>query len=231
MATIHRRDLEDQIALFLVEQLPETHMCTVLDVGSNVGWWTYQFAQGFPQAEYHLFEPVRSLADESIANLARFDHITMDRVHVNRVALSSSEGVGRVTTLPDVTVNHLVEAGSDWPVEDVDLVTGDGYCHEHGIDHVDYLKIDCEGHDLEVLQGFSEMIDRGRVAYIQVEVSLSPAAPTSHFLQPLATVEALLRPRGYELFKVINQCSDDLPYLARADVVFVLRSVAEAYPD
>lgn len=55
----------------------------------------------------------------------------------------------------------------------MEILTGDGYCQDHGIGEIDFLKIDAEGYDLDVLVGFSEMLRSGRIRYLQVECTTS----------------------------------------------------------
>lgn len=53
--------------------------------------------------------------------------------------------------------------------EAVSLKTLDGYCEEKNIQAVDFLKIDVEGHELEVLRGAERMLKGGRIGIIQFE--------------------------------------------------------------
>jgi hypothetical protein len=87
------------------------------------------------------------------------------------------------------TGNRIVEDG---PIE-VQLRTGREFCAEQGIDHIDYLKVDAEGHDLEVLKGF----DLGIVDFVQVEASAN-----RHMLQavPFAVLYDYLCGQGFYLF-------------------------------
>jgi len=41
------------------------------------------------------------------------------------------------------------------------VTTVDAYCAAQGIERVDYLKVDSEGHDLAVLQGAAGMLEVG----------------------------------------------------------------------
>jgi hypothetical protein len=47
--------------------------------------------------------------------------------------------------------------------------TGDEVCRLLHINKIDFIKIDAEGHDYEVIQGFSGMLASGRVTIIQFE--------------------------------------------------------------
>lgn len=47
--------------------------------------------------------------------------------------------------------------------------TGDGYCLDHSVAFVDFLKVDVEGAEHMVLQGFHEMLKKNAVRVVQFE--------------------------------------------------------------
>jgi len=53
--------------------------------------------------------------------------------------------------------------------EKVQIQTLDDFCAEKGIEHIHYLKMDVEGHELSVLQGGREMLAKGAIDWIQFE--------------------------------------------------------------
>ena len=53
--------------------------------------------------------------------------------------------------------------------EAVDLVTLDAYCSEVGIDQVDFVKTDTEGHDMAVLLGAERKLTAQKVGIWQFE--------------------------------------------------------------
>jgi FkbM family methyltransferase len=53
--------------------------------------------------------------------------------------------------------------------ETVRIATLDSYCRDQGIPHIDFLKIDVEGYELEVLKGAAESLRLGHVAVVQFE--------------------------------------------------------------
>lgn len=50
---------------------------------------------------------------------------------------------------------------------EINIRTLDDYCEEHKVKKIDYLKIDTEGYDFEVIKGSSEMLDK--IRFIQFE--------------------------------------------------------------
>jgi hypothetical protein len=53
--------------------------------------------------------------------------------------------------------------------EEVEIRTLDGYCNEMGIDRIDLIKIDVEGHELAVIQGAKGLFEREAVEMVQFE--------------------------------------------------------------
>jgi hypothetical protein len=51
----------------------------------------------------------------------------------------------------------------------VDVVNLDDYCAQRGVDHIDLLKIDVEGFELNVLRGASRLLEGQRINAIQFE--------------------------------------------------------------
>jgi hypothetical protein len=94
---------------------------------------------------------------------------------------------------------------------EAEVITGDSYCRERGIDHVDMLKIDTEGADHLVLAGFSQMLSAGRIGVIQFEYGRLSA--TTKFM--LADFYQLLEPQGYRLGKLFPTYVDFKPYDVR----------------
>ena len=50
-----------------------------------------------------------------------------------------------------------------------EVTTIDHFCSKKGIEFIDFLKIDAEGSELTVLQGAAQMINDGRIGFIQFE--------------------------------------------------------------
>ncbi|WP_414549965.1 FkbM family methyltransferase [Anabaena sp. CCY 0017] len=79
---------------------------------------------------------------------------------------------------------------------DIETTTLDAFCAEEGINTIDFLQIDVQGAELDVLKGASEILNRG-VLGIQTEVEFSHIYAN----QPLfADVDAYLRGHGFTLF-------------------------------
>jgi FkbM family methyltransferase len=183
---------------------------TVFDVGANTGAWATMAAQTFEAAEIHSFEIVPATAAVFRANAHR-----LERIVVNDVGLSDREGGDEVhltapaspiaTCVPDFTHGFHKLATATVAVT---TTTGDLYCQRHGIDSIDFLKIDVEGYEHKVLAGFSTMLERQAIRAIQFEYGYVNIA--TRFL--LKDFYDLLVPLGMVIGKIYPDHVDFRPY-------------------
>jgi len=105
--------------------------------------------------------------------------------------------------------------------ESVDLTTLDDYCDVNGVERINYLKIDTEGHDLEVLKGSVNMISERRIDLIEVEAGMNP----SNLLHvPFETLKDYLESCSYVVFGIYEQAWETRTgeaHLRRINAVFV----------
>jgi FkbM family methyltransferase len=143
--------------------------CTTLfDAGANVGDWTDLALQINPLAKAHCFEPCP-------ATFQRLQERTFGRsVVLNQSALGGHPGEAEMYLFDACsTVNSLYRRqglnARQEQTETIMVDTLDAYCERENIKQIDFLKIDVEGHELEVLKGGSRMLGQGRIERIQFE--------------------------------------------------------------
>jgi hypothetical protein len=107
-------------------------------------------------------------------------------------------------------------------VERIALTTLDSYCAFEGIQKIDFLKIDAEGHDLEVLKGASTMLAEGRITYVQFEFG-GANIDSRTFLRDFVT---LLTPR-YSLWRLLSDGVELLEYSEREEIFITTNFLAE----
>lgn len=154
------------------------HLDTVFDVGANVGEWT-AVALTAGAREVHAFEIVTPTAATLRSRVSG-----EDRVIVNEVGLGAESGMVELLYYPDdpTLSSTATELPHDLPHETVQarVTTGDEHCRSNGIDRISLLKIDVEGEESSVLQGFSSMLSDRRIDAIQFEYGV--AAVLKRFL-------------------------------------------------
>lgn len=153
---------------------------TVLDVGGNLGQWSIQFLQVArssgvdPDAlALHTFEPVPATRAKLTANIAAAGFEAAATIHP--VAMSDTVGETHINILGSETSgrNSIVDdpLQQETPLDRLTIRTNTlhDFCTEAGIDRVDFIKIDAEGHDFLVLKGAESLLQQARIGAIQFE--------------------------------------------------------------
>lgn len=170
----------------------------IFDVGSNMGEWTYLARMINPNAEIHTFEIIPETYRKLLTNL-----VIDKNIIPNGFGLSNASGTLRMKYRPeyDVVSTYLEELAMDNAQYREGLVmTGDQYVNSRRIDYIDFLKVDTEGAEGLVLQGFKETLKQNRIGIIQFEYGYA------NILSKWLLVDAykLLRPLGYILGELHN---------------------------
>lgn len=154
----------------VIDRLSSSRFATAIDIGTNVGDWTFHAATTWPNCHIHSFE----VAPETFKKLdERLRGATFrPRVTLNPIGISDRSTTMKMFYYPDhpdltcETNRHPVHTAVPFEAH---LQTLDEYCTTKGISVVDFLKIDVEGSEYKVLQGFSRYIHAQKVHCIQFE--------------------------------------------------------------
>lgn len=139
----------------------------ILDVGANVGNWTEVALDAFPAARIYAFEPSASIhatLSERFANERR--------VSVQPFALGARDGDAVLyAPAPDTRIGSLTRReipGMSFSIEEpISIRTLDGWAGSAGVDAIDAIKLDVEGHELDVLNSGPEILERVRVVQFE----------------------------------------------------------------
>ncbi len=158
------------------------------DVGANHGHFSFGLAGTSKQRiDFHLFEPNATLISTMHRSRDLYPNIT---ISLNHVVVSDQVGKMRFTVVPDQTgISHVDKAGD----QTVDAITLDAYADSKGIQHIDLLKIDVEGHELNVLRGGNDLLSKQQIQGIYLEVNQQAI----NGLYPVAEVFSLLASHDY----------------------------------
>jgi len=178
----------------------------VFDIGANIGAHTLGLARSVgPSGRVYGFEPAAFAFAKLRANLALNPDLD-SRTFPRQILLSAS-----------AADPSEAEIYASWPLEAMDsvhpkhrgeLVTTRGavvdtlnhFVEREGIDRLDLIKMDVDGHELPVLQGGLGMIKKFRPILV---MELSPYVHREHH-HDFAEFVALLRDAGYSLQDATN---------------------------
>jgi FkbM family methyltransferase len=193
--------------------VPGQRLAMVFDVGANEGQSCLGYARALPEATVHAFEPMMSTYMRLAANVAG-----NPRIRLHNLALGEENGILRMAVAATSSMNRVTTGAG--PAEEVPGVTLETFCRARGIGHIDFLKIDTEGHDLSVLRGCGAML--AEIDFIQCEAS---ANRYNRFHNAYADIFDFLSDRGFHLFQITGQTWEwgggGKPVLRRFDPVFV----------
>lgn len=146
---------------------------SIIDVGSNIGLFSKAIAETISYSHIHLFEPSKEYFEESKKILKNFSNITFNNFGLSdedtslTLHKSKDNNIGWNTLYErDPLQNERFFEQMDH--EDVKVVKLDDYYED--IDSVDFIKIDVEGYERNVLEGSWNLIEKFK-PYILVEVS------------------------------------------------------------
>ncbi|MDY6806539.1 MAG: FkbM family methyltransferase [Cyanobacteriota bacterium] len=181
----------------------------VFDVGAYIGQWTDEvFKQCRGDSLWmHSFEPHPQIYQKLVANLAQ--PISLGRVFPNNFALSNSEEIKTLYDYQDCRFlntlyrrnwedekNNKMGTPQQFPIL---VTTLDAYCQRWEIQRINFLKIDVEGSELDVLKGATKMLAAGKIDYLQFEYGNTfKDAGIS-----LKAVFQFLQQYRYSLFKIL----------------------------
>jgi FkbM family methyltransferase len=170
---------------------------TIFDVGANIGQSAIKFRTAFPDATIHCFEPIKDTFEELVGNVNGYASV---RCH--QIALGNKEGQESMYLTDQSLTNSLIMPGKFVGLEDVKVLTVDGFASDNQIERIDLLKVDTEGFDLEVLRGAQNLLSSGKIAFVLVEVGFHPG-DSRHVL--FDDVRSFLLKIGYSVFGVYDQ--------------------------
>ena len=194
----------------------------VFDIGANVGAYAVELARAFDKDRTRIFcfEPSTVTFAKLQQETAAFENVSahpldFSRAPGTRQLFSSAENSG----LSSVYQRDLSAVGIKLEKsEEIVVATVDDFCREHGIHQIEFMKIDVEGHELDVLAGAQGMVAGGRLNHVQFEFGEADI-DSRHYLRDFygalpgydfyRVVRDGLAPLGdyrqeYEIFKTVN---------------------------
>ncbi len=228
---------ETMVQSTVLENLKHNDSICIFDVGANIGTWTHSL---FEQADnptsliVHAFEPSADTHSTLAANLHTWD--LTGNTKSNELALSSS-----LSKLPFYSLGPNIGANSLSPlvdsakqtIEQVQTETIDNYCLRNNVSHIDLVKIDTEGHDMEVIYGGNNMLASGAIDILQFEYN-HRWIDSRHFLRdafeyllPLGFIIGKITPKGIEFYHAWDH---ELETFIEANYLAVKQSLRNIFP-
>ena len=120
----------------------------IVDVGGHVGLWSRPMIQRANTRYIWAFEPNSSVRECYVMNISRFDNYT-----IYPIALGDKNTKGYLNVEKDNSGNTNID-----PIKsgDTEIKTLDSF----NLNQIDYMKVDAEGYEYNIVQGAKETIER-----------------------------------------------------------------------
>jgi len=156
---------------------PDAVQC-VFDVGANNGGFINMLMTNLTGQKVfiHAFEPGRVAFADLQKRTSHHACLKLNNFGMGassgELTLHYSEPGSALASLTKRRLDHFRRKAMEpeTPLsETVRIETVDSYCEEHGIHEIDLLKIDVEGHELDVLKGAVGMLGAGKIRALTFE--------------------------------------------------------------
>ena len=149
------------------------NICTIFDVGANIGDTVENYSSRFPSAKFFAFELI-----SHTFNILRSRCVSISNTFIYKTAIGQQLSKVEVH-YQDSNQHNSLSKDMNLPcpnMEQSEIVTVEtinSFCKENNISSIDLLKIDTEGYELEVLKGASNLLKSASVKFIYIESSFS----------------------------------------------------------
>ncbi|NEO52694.1 MAG: FkbM family methyltransferase [Okeania sp. SIO3B5] len=192
----------------------------IFDVGANVGKWTEEVFNYCSNVKLHLFEPAPQtykvldikIAEQKFRKQPVTNCIGIAEDNVVKQFYYYDKHNVLSTFKRRLSIDKIGKYG--FPREIKALTTTiDSYCQQKAIRRINFLKIDTEGSELDVLLGAKQSLQRGKIDYIQFEYggTYKDAQIT------LKQVFDCLQKYRYSIFKVLQDRLEYKPEFVPGD--------------
>jgi len=201
---------------------------TVFDVGAHTGQTLSSIKQHFPSARVCCFEPdpdsfaeletvAKGLSEVTLHQVALGDQNGFLDFHRNKESMTNS----LLAAAPEVQRMAFAELMTLRETVSVPVETLDSFCEKSGIPKIDFLKIDCQGYDLRVLQGAGRMLSNKCISVIQCEAIFDPEYVNQGWFYEIL---GYLTGQGYALCAIHHPARTEHHEITFADAIFTLKA-------
>lgn len=145
---------------FIKKTLSLSNPRVCLDIGANVGNYT-KILLKHTKAKIYAIEP-------SLSSFKKLKKLESERVICAQVAMSDFDGEAFLYSKTDADTKASLKESGEKKTEKVTVLTIQTFLKEYNIKNVDFIKIDVEGYEKEVLEKLGSL----RPVFIQFEFNI-----------------------------------------------------------
>ena len=163
---------EEKVMDYVAENLREKigTMC-LFDVGANIGEYSLLLKDKFMDEKIYAFEPSEKTFDRLKFNFKNEPNVTpinygLSNTNGKEILYYNTELSAGASLYRRKWDNYGLDLDKE---EKINTITLDNFCKNENIKEIDFLKIDVEGNELNVLKGAKEMLNKRKIRFIQFE--------------------------------------------------------------
>jgi len=144
----------------------------IFDVGANVGQSVIKFKKLCPEGEVHTFEPSKNCFKELQKNTASFTDVIYNNIGLGAESKTAEFYENEITDISSFLKPTEALWGEVKKVDQMAITTLNDYALLSKTKKINYLKIDTQGYDLEVLKGADILLKEKAIDIIQMEITM-----------------------------------------------------------
>jgi FkbM family methyltransferase len=188
-------DFDTEIVASILKTLPSNFV--FFDIGANTGWYSMLAASLSQSSSIHSFEPLSEHV-ECLAESVSVNRYT-ERVHIHKLALSNTQGYAEILLAGSGSSLNKNFLGKSAKTRKIRTEILDVYLQNNHLSFPDFIKIDVEGHEHEVLEGATVVLGHHPILFIEAAQSLKKLKRdfiNEHFEEMFKMLEE----KGYKIF-------------------------------
>lgn len=161
-------DIYSNGELSVIKKISKFNPKVIIDGGANVGNYSLIVNQFNPDCSIYAFEPVSSTYNELCERIDVYKNIKP--IHKGLYSAKCSK---EINLFESNTHSSLIDIKglSNQPTskDTIELIKGDDFLKESGIEKIDFLKLDLEGAEYEAILGFENNFKLKNIKAVQFE--------------------------------------------------------------
>lgn len=160
---------DDEVLDFVKKFLPKNPI--ILEAGGFDGADTKRMKSVWPESTSYVFEPLPNSFSKLVKIVADLPNVTLYPYALNSYSGKThfyinvqNSGASSIGFPADFVANQFNKI----PIE-VQCITINDWASKYGIDHVDFIWLDIEGHELYALQASLNILDSVKAIYAEVD--------------------------------------------------------------